>query len=193
MPTNTEYLKTLITTAGGDASSLPDNLESTHYKALIEALANGTGGGSSGGGEEWELIANSDEVIEGADYLILTEDNNGTPFKLKKAMFFLWTSKSGDYGYLSVGISPKNFNWLCSASTNQQNKTFRFLFEKDHDGNWAVHYSWFSYSTTTLLPTTDSNLMIGRRINVNDDFLTCVKVQLQKATAIKYVLYGVRG
>ena len=58
MATNTEYLKTLITTAGGDASSLPDNLESTHYKALIEALANGTGGGgTSGGGENWELIS----------------------------------------------------------------------------------------------------------------------------------------
>ena len=51
MATNTEYLKTLITTAGGDASSLPDNLESTHYKALIEALANGTGGGGASGGE----------------------------------------------------------------------------------------------------------------------------------------------
>ena len=77
MATNTEYLKTLITTAGGDASSLPDNLESTHYKALIEALANGTGGGgTSGGDENWELITNSDEVIEGANYLILTEDNN---------------------------------------------------------------------------------------------------------------------
>lgn len=58
MATKTEYLKTLITTAGGDASSLPDNLESTHYKALIEALANGTGGGgTSGGGDSWALIS----------------------------------------------------------------------------------------------------------------------------------------
>ena len=71
MPTNTEYLKTLITTAGGDASSLPDNLESTHYKALIEAMANGTGGGGTSGGEYTVLVdeaITSDEGIAKIQY-----------------------------------------------------------------------------------------------------------------------------
>ena len=187
MATNTEYLKTLITTAGGDASSLPDNLESTHYKALIEALANGTGGG----GENWELIANSDEVIEGAEYLILTEDNNKESFRLKKAKLFLWTAKGGDYGYLNVGISPDN-NWLCSAP-GSGNKLDRFLFEKDVDGNWITYYTNNNYNPTTLLPTTDETLKIGKRKNVNDDFLTCVKAELKKTVVVKYALYGVRG
>lgn len=164
--------------------------EADKAEIINEILASG---GTSGGDENWELIANSDEVIEGADFLILTEDNNGTPFKLKKAKFFLWTSKAGDYGYMNIGIYPNGYNWICSLPTNATNKTYAVLFEKDPDGNWVTHYTFFPHNTTTLLPTTDSNLMIGRRINVNDDFLTCVKVQLQKATAIKYSLYGVRG
>lgn len=59
MATTTEYLKTLIETAGGNLD-LPDNLKSTHYKALIDALANGTGGGGTAGGEYTVLV---DETI----------------------------------------------------------------------------------------------------------------------------------
>ena len=82
MATNTEYLKTLITTAGGDASSLPDNLETTLYKALIEALTNGTGGGSGGltGTPVWETLATGN-LLKG------TEANTHTRTGLKYSDF----------------------------------------------------------------------------------------------------------
>lgn len=159
---------------------------------IINEISAG-GGGTAGGGENWELIANSDEVIEGATFLILTEDNNGTPFKLKKAKLFLWTSTSGQYNYINMGIYPTGYSWICSIGGTPLNKTYRVLFEKDPDGNWVTHYTFFPHNTTTLLPTTDGQLMIGRRINVNDDFMTCVKVELTGTTVIKYSLYGVRG
>lgn len=191
MATNTEYLKTLITTAGGDASSLPDNLESTHYKALIEALANGTGG-TSGGDENWELIASSDEVIEGAQYLILTEDNNGTPFKLKKAKLFLWTSTPGSYGYMDIGIRQRD-GGICSIAGPTQNRTYRVLIKKDNDENWVAYYGVCAHNETTLLPKEEYTVKAGKRHNINDEFLTYISAQLMTATVIKYALYGVRG
>lgn len=46
--TENEYLKALITAAGGDPDKLPDNLKSTYYKCLIDCM--NKGGGNSGGG-----------------------------------------------------------------------------------------------------------------------------------------------
>lgn len=45
--TESGYLKTMLTALGGDPSKLPDNLESTCYKAIIELLLNNGGGGGS--------------------------------------------------------------------------------------------------------------------------------------------------
>lgn len=49
MATETDYLREVIKAQGGSCDDLPDNLESTLYKKLIETCAAG-GGGSGGGG-----------------------------------------------------------------------------------------------------------------------------------------------
>lgn len=48
--TETEWLRAAILANGGVCDDLPDNLESTLYKRLIEVCASGGGSGGSGGG-----------------------------------------------------------------------------------------------------------------------------------------------
>lgn len=43
--TENEYMRALITAAGGDPDKLPDNLKSSYYKCLIDCLNNGGGSG----------------------------------------------------------------------------------------------------------------------------------------------------
>ncbi len=149
-------------------------------------------GGTSGGDDSWELISNSDKVIEGANLLILTEDNNGTPFKLKKAKLFLWTSTSGLYTYLEVAIRQKD-GGLCSIPGNTKNRTYIVSLEKDKDENWVANYATCIHNATTLLPTEEYMVKACKRHNINDEFLTYISAQLMTATVVKYALYGVRG
>lgn len=43
--TENEYLKAMITAAGGDPDKLPNNLKSSYYKCLIDCMNKGGGGG----------------------------------------------------------------------------------------------------------------------------------------------------
>lgn len=55
MATETDYLREAIKAQGGSCDDLPDNLESTLYKKLIETCAEG--GGGSGGGSGMHIVA----------------------------------------------------------------------------------------------------------------------------------------
>lgn len=64
MATETELLRATILALGGSCDDLPDNLESTLYKRLIEVCASSGGGGGSGlptGGEPYQQLVTDGE------------------------------------------------------------------------------------------------------------------------------------
>lgn len=100
MATETELLRATILALGGACDDLPDNLESTLYKRLIEVCASSGGGGGGGGlptgGEPYKQLVTDgegnavweDRLAYGFTRVILpetivTQDNNSsilTPF-----------------------------------------------------------------------------------------------------------------
>ena len=81
----TTLLKAIIEKSGGDTSALPDNLKSTLYLALADCVGGGggTGGGGTGGGDDYPFYGDGKtrlyiHLLEGRTSPRLTVSPNGT-------------------------------------------------------------------------------------------------------------------
>ena len=76
--TETELLRATILALGGACDDLPDNLESTLYKRLIEVCASAGGGGGSGGGGTLVVRVNNVQLDENLNVVSGTASHSHT-------------------------------------------------------------------------------------------------------------------